>query len=97
MTGEAPADLLREILGDAEARTGVPTSEIVVVRDEQVEWNDGSLGCPQPGQAYTQAIVPGYWVVLDAAGTTLDYRTDDRGFFVLCEDGAAPTAPAPDS
>ena len=50
-------------------------------------WPDGSLGCPQPGQVYTQALVDGYHVVLDADGDELDYRVGSGGSFNLCENG----------
>jgi hypothetical protein len=29
-------------------------------------WNDGSLGCPEPGMMYTQALVNGYWLIIEA-------------------------------
>lgn len=85
VTGEVPTDLLEAILQDAEARTGVEAAEMDLLRAEEVIWNDGSLGCPQPGMEYTQMLVDGYWVVLRAAGKELDYRATQTGFFVLCE------------
>ena len=48
-------------------------------------WSDGSLGCPRPGQVYTQALVPGYQVVLEVEGRQYDYRATERGYYVLCE------------
>ncbi len=91
VTGEVkPAALLAEIVADAALRSGVAEADIVVVRGESVTWSDGSLGCPQPGMNYTQALVPGYWVVLDADGTEYDYRASARGFFTLCESGGSP-------
>ncbi len=90
IVGEVPQRFIEPVLADAAQRSGVAAGAIVVVRAQAIEWNDGSLGCPQPGQFYTQAIVPGYWVVADAGGRTLDYRLDDRGFFRLCEGPALP-------
>ena len=90
VTGEVPAGLLAEIVADAASRSGVDASSITVVRGESVTWSDGSLGCPKPGMNYTQALVPGYWVVLDAAGTDYDYRATTRGYFLLCEGGGSP-------
>jgi hypothetical protein len=85
ITGEVPQDLLAAILADAEAQSGIRQEELTVVRSEAVVWSDGSLGCPQPGVMYTQALVPGYWVVLEYDDQTLDYRASDRGYFSLCE------------
>lgn len=96
VTGEVPAGLLAEIIADAVTRSGVDEAAIVVVRGESVTWSDGSLGCPQPGMNYTQALVPGYWVVLDAAGTEYDYRASARGFFTLCEGGGSTPLPSLD-
>lgn len=83
--GEAPADLLNQILADAAQRSGVDVASIVVERDQAVEWNDGSLGCPRPDMVYLQVITPGYHVVLQAGGSSYDYRADERGRFLLCE------------
>jgi hypothetical protein len=85
MTGEVPDQLLRQIVSDAMDRTGASEDEIEVVTAEAVTWNDGSLGCPQPGMMYTQALVDGYRVVLDADGQELNYHTDNRGHFVYCD------------
>ncbi len=58
-----------------------------MVRAESAVWNDGALGCPEPGMMYTQALVNGYWVVIDAAGQNYDFRVDSRGNFRLCGPG----------
>jgi hypothetical protein len=50
-------------------------------------WNDGSLGCPEPGNMYTEALVNGYWVIIKARGQTYDFRADSRGSFILCPPG----------
>ncbi len=47
---------------------GVAESGITVVSVENVRWNNGALGCPQPDMAYTQAIVEGYRIVLEHDG-----------------------------
>ncbi|MGH2446837.1 MAG: hypothetical protein ACRDGD_12490 [Candidatus Limnocylindria bacterium] len=82
--------LVAEVMRDAEERTGVPASEIVVVSAEAVTWSDGSLGCPQPGQVYTQALVPGYRVILDVEGEELSYHADDRGNYRACDNPQPP-------
>ncbi len=83
--GEVPADLLANIIADAAQRSGVDAAAIVVQQGEAVEWNDGSMGCPQPGVAYLQVIIPGYRVVLQAGDNNYDYRADTRGRFLLCQ------------
>jgi hypothetical protein len=84
VTGEVPSELLGPIVADAAERRGVAAADIAVVTDQEMLWADGSLGCAEPGEVYTQAQVPGYWVVLEAGGVAFDYRLDRGGFFKLC-------------
>jgi thiamine pyrophosphate-dependent acetolactate synthase large subunit-like protein len=76
---------------DAQARTTLP---VVLIGSEDVTWRDGSLGCPQRGMAYTQALVPGYRVRLQAGDRAFDYHASARGALVLCPEGRA-RSPAP--
>lgn len=84
VTGEVPAEYLAPVVADAAQRAGVDPSDANVVTAQQMEWPDGSLGCPEPGMMYTQAIVNGYWVVIEAGGAGFDYRLTDKGMFRLC-------------
>lgn len=85
VTGEVPPDVLDAIVADAARQTGIGEDEIEVLRAESITWNDGSLGCPEPGMMYTQALVDGYRVVVDADGRELDYRVDSSGGFRICD------------
>jgi hypothetical protein len=83
------------VLADAAKRTGVAASRIKVLSAEKVTWRDGSMGCPEPGGFYPQALVPGFRIRLMAGGDTLDYHTDARrGQIVFCPTGRA-QAPLP--
>jgi hypothetical protein len=93
VTGEVPTGILNAILQDLAERTDTTPEQISVVRAQAVVWNDGSLGCPQPGVMYTQALVDGYWVELEVDGQTFDYRAARTGYFVLCENGRPPRTP----
>ena len=84
VTGETPPDLLSQIIADAADRAGVADSEVTVIRDEFAIWNDGSLGCPEPGLMYTQALVDGYWIVVAIGEFEYDYRVGAGGYFKLC-------------
>jgi hypothetical protein len=85
VVGEVPANTLDEIFADLAGRLGADLASIQVVRTEAVVWNDGSLGCPKPGEFYIQMLIDGYWVVLQVDGTDYDYRVSDKGYFTLCE------------
>lgn len=83
--GETPEEMFTAVLDDALSRSGAERSAVQVVKSEQVEWSDGSLGCPQPDTMYTMAIINGYQVILDIGGQMYDYRLSDSGAFVLCD------------
>ena len=79
VTGEVPAPVMDQAKSDLARRTGLDPATFSVLRAEQVIWADGSLGCPVPGQAYIQMVLPGYWIVLQADGTSYDYRAASAG------------------
>ena len=85
VTGEAPAELLTRVHDDLIRRSGKTEQDLRLVRDQAVTWNDGSLGCPRPGESYPQVLVPGYWIVYRVGDREFDYRADERGDFRLCE------------
>lgn len=71
-------------LADAAKRTSLPRARLQLASAEAVTWPDGSLGCPEPGMMYTQALVPGYRVRIVAGEQVLDYHASVRGGLVLC-------------
>lgn len=83
--GEVPDEIIEKIIGDLTTRIAASRADIKVLRAESLIWNDGSLGCGKPGEMYTQALVPGYHVILDHGGHMFDYRATQTGFFKLCE------------
>ena len=84
---QVPEGILAPILKEAARVANVPPQQLTIVRAEAVVWNDGSLGCPEPGMEYTQALINGYWVVIKAAAQTYDFRVDRGGSFRLCPEG----------
>jgi hypothetical protein len=76
--------VIQRARADAAQRLGVPAASLELAGAESVTWPDGSLGCPRPGMAYTQALVPGYRIRLRAQGQVLDYRARRGGAPVLC-------------
>ena len=77
--------LLSAALADASRRTGVPVDALTVVESSSRTWRDGSLGCPEAGMNYTQALVPGWRLVIRAGEELLDYRMAARGTaFMYC-------------
>jgi len=91
----APAASLEKIKADAAARANVTIESVQVISSERTAWNDGSLGCPQPGEFYTQMLTSGYRVRIAAGSEKLDYRLAESGFFRLCADASALDLPDP--
>jgi hypothetical protein len=89
VTGEVPQQLLALFRDDLARRALVKPDTITVVSATEQQWPDGSMGCPKPGEMYTQMIVPGYRVVLQAAGEKYAYHSDQRGKFIVCANGLA--------
>ena len=90
----APAEMIEAALDDAANRSTTARADIKVASAEAVTWPDGSLGCPQPGMLYTQALIAGYRIVLQAGEQTLNYHAMSRGKPVFCPAGRV-TAPVP--
>ncbi|MGI8657981.1 MAG: hypothetical protein ACR2K4_04315 [Candidatus Limnocylindria bacterium] len=73
------------MLEDLSRRFDRPITDPVVASAESVSWNDGSLGCPKPGQAYTQALVDGFQILVEVDGEQFDYRSAGGDSVRLCE------------
>ena len=59
---------------DLAQRLGVDGNTIAVVRVEEVDWPDGSVGCPQPDMRYKQALVNGVFIQLAVDGQLYNYH-----------------------
>ncbi len=81
LSGGPIEERAREALGNW---LGVSSEEIEVIEVEEVEWPDTSLGCPQPGMAYAQVIVPGWRVVMRVNDDVYEYHWGG-GHGVLCD------------
>ena len=88
-TGEVPPQILALFQEDAARRALVKPETITVVSATEQQWSDGAMGCPQPGQMYTQALIAGYRVVLQAGAEKYAYHSDQRGRFIVCASGLA--------
>jgi hypothetical protein len=78
----------RMAVEDAADERGLTEEEIEVVRLEEVDWPDGAMGCPEEGEVYTQAIVPGYVIVLEVGDEEVHYHGAEGQPPFHCEDPA---------
>ncbi len=82
-------DLTRTILAaidDVSCRTRLKPGAVKLDSAESVTWQDGSLGCPEPDVMYTQMLVPGYRVRIEAGGRLWVYHAAKFGTPMLCLD-----------
>ncbi len=79
-----PAEV-QAAIADAAERFGVPESQVAVAGALRVVWSDGSLGCPEDGMMYTQALVDGYLLTLEVDGRRVDYHGQNGQPPFLCE------------
>ncbi len=78
------AALVDAALDDAASHLNVSRDTLRVDQVESRDWPDASLGCPQPGQLYSQVVTPGYLVMIASGGHQLEYHTDSRSRVMLC-------------
>jgi hypothetical protein len=85
-------------IADLASRLGVETGSISTIRSEAKTWPDGSLGCPEPGMSYTQALVEGWQILLEYQDRVYDYHAGGGEPF-LCpspdKDGGYDFVPPP--
>lgn len=53
----------------------IEPASVTIVNVEPKLWPDASLGIPEPGVAYVQALTPGYVIQLQAGGRTFTVHT----------------------
>lgn len=74
----------RSAIEDLAKRLGIKPEEIAVVRAEEVDWPDGSVGCPQPGMRYKQMLVNGTFVQLKVGDRLYNYHGSGSRAPTLC-------------
>ncbi|OLP17650.1 hypothetical protein BST81_15110 [Leptolyngbya sp. 'hensonii'] len=80
-----PQAIADRVLQDAAQRTSLPLTTLRIVRAERRTWPNGCLGLSRSGEMCTQALVPGWRVVVLAGPQRLAYRTNDSGSVIRLE------------
>lgn len=81
---------------DLAAKLEIEPEAIEVIERRRVTWRNGAMGCPEPGMAYTQALVPGYWIRLRSGEEQFDYHGARDGSPFLCPADRAESPLPPD-
>lgn len=94
LRGDDPdlSPLAAAAVADLVERTDGEPEDVTVTTFEQVTWPDGSLGCPEPGMSYTQALVEGWRLILSHGDILYAYHAGGDGDPFLC-DNPLPIAP----
>ena len=69
---------------DLAQRLDVPLDSVAVSGARQVTWRSGALGCPEPGMNYTEALVPGSVIYLQADNVIHAYHAKIGGEPFYC-------------
>lgn len=87
--GESQGQQVTDAVADLATRTGIAVNAIKVSEARAVNWGSSAIGCPQEGMSYTQAIIPGVQVLLEADGTIYHYHGRMGSKLFFCPDDRA--------
>jgi hypothetical protein len=83
------ASVVDAAVTDAATHLSVTRDQLRIDQIEPRQWPDSSLGCPQPGQLYSQVVTPGFLIIISssvAQPKQLEYHTDARSRVMLCHE-----------
>ncbi|MEA5582456.1 hypothetical protein VB620_14040 [Nodularia harveyana UHCC-0300] len=81
---------------DVFIREGFSPQRLTIVEYSQETWNDGCLELAQPDEVCTQALVPGWRVVVSNGEKTWVYHTNSNGRLIRLAEINDVTDPSPD-
>jgi hypothetical protein len=76
---------VQRAIADLAFRLDRPERKIRLIEESRVTWRDGSIGCPRKGMMYTQALVEGTRIVLEADGRRYEYHAAKGQDAFFCE------------
>jgi hypothetical protein len=87
--------LIEKAKDDLAQRLSISTTQINVVDAKEVTWSNSSLGCPQPGMLYAEALTPGFLVLLSANSREYEYHAGKNLNVFYCENPTPPVEGVP--
>jgi len=85
LEGAIPPEVALEIQNRVSEQLGVPVESMQIETIEKMDWPDGCLGLPEPGETCTQAITPGWLVAFSADGQRYRFRVNETGTVIRRE------------
>jgi hypothetical protein len=83
-----PNAIAEAVLKDVQERTGMQVADLKIVKVERQTWSDGCLGL---GGVCTQALVPGWQVLVASEKQLWVYRTNESGSLVKLDEALSQT------
>lgn len=77
-----PRSIVNAVLQDLSQREGISPKKLQIVDYRQQTWRNGCLELPQPDELCTQALVPGWLVVVSNGKEKWIYHTNETGSIV---------------
>jgi hypothetical protein len=90
-----PASVKNAVLQAASKRLQQPISQLTIIEAQQQTWRDGCLELANADEFCTQALVPGWRVVVGIGDQTLVYHTNQTGSAVRLNEKASSSPLAP--
>ena len=81
-----PPEVKSAVLNETVKQTSKTLSALKILEARQQEWSDGCLGLGKPDEICTQAITPGWQIVVTDGLRNWSYRTDNLGDTVRLEE-----------
>lgn len=77
-----PRPIVNAVLQDLSQKQGISRKKLQIVDYRQQTWRNGCLELPQPDEICTQALVPGWLVVVSNGQEKWIYHTNETGSIV---------------
>ncbi|MEM7798098.1 MAG: hypothetical protein AAF633_02815, partial [Chloroflexota bacterium] len=77
--------LVGAAMRDLAERLSISPEEIALAQFSRKTWPNGAMGCERSGGMYTQALVDGHLIVLEANGMRYNYHNAGQQTPFLCE------------
>jgi hypothetical protein len=88
---QLPRRLVSLVLQDLSKRTGISRNQLQITNYSQQNWRNGCLELAQPDEFCTQAIVPGWRLVVSDSKQSWIYHTNNNGSVIKLASANTPT------
>ncbi|WP_341529749.1 hypothetical protein WKK05_10755 [Nostoc sp. UHCC 0302] len=84
-----PESVKNAVLQAASERLQIPVSQLTIIKAQKQTWRDGCLELPNVDEFCTQALVPGWQVVVGERKQSLVYHTNQTGSAIRLNEKAS--------